>query len=87
MSAGMETRNRPVGVLQQLLAELGQRLAARGAQQQALTQALLQGREPARHAGLGQPHLVGRTAETAQLRHAGKDEQVVRVDGCRVECA
>ena len=49
--------------------------------------ALLEGREPARHAGLGQPHLVGRTAETAQLRHAGKDEQVVRVDGSGVERA
>jgi len=72
---------------QQLLAELGQRLAARGAQQQALAQALLEGCEPARHAGLGQPHLVGRTTEAAQLRHAGKDEQVVRVDGGSLECA
>ena len=65
-------------VFPQLLAELGDCQAARGAQQQALAQPLFQCCNAARHGGLGQTEPLGGTAEAAHLDDAGKDQEVVR---------
>ena len=64
-------------MFEQGVAEFGQMQAARGAQDQALTDALLEQRDASRHRGFGQAELGGGAGEAAAVGDAGEDEQVV----------
>ena len=61
------------------LADLGRRGAARGAGEQARAQLLLEPRDAARQAGLGQAHALGGAREGAGFRDPDEAEHVDQV--------
>jgi len=67
----------PEQLLEQLIAELGQRQSAGGAQHQALAQLVFEHRYPARYRGFGQADPLGGTAEAAGFGDTGEDQQVI----------